>query len=70
VKIVVAPGIRSRLDQPSAVESRRSYKSRWLAPGAIVLLHEGAAHGGNVDTIRLLLRLGALGYRTTLPSPL
>lgn len=43
---------------------------RRLAPGAIVLLHEGAAHGGNVETIRLLLqRLGALGYRTTLPSP-
>jgi peptidoglycan/xylan/chitin deacetylase (PgdA/CDA1 family) len=41
---------------------------RGLAPGAIVLLHEGAAHGGNVDTIRLLLqRLDALGYRTTLP---
>lgn len=41
---------------------------RGLAPGAIVLLHEGAAHGGNVETIRLLLqRLDALGYRTTLP---
>ena len=44
---------------------------RGLAPGAIVLLHEGAAHGGNVDTIRLLLRrLDALGYRTILPQPL
>jgi peptidoglycan-N-acetylglucosamine deacetylase len=42
---------------------------RGLAPGAIVLLHEGAAHGGNVETIRLLLqRLDALGYRTTVPQ--
>jgi peptidoglycan-N-acetylglucosamine deacetylase len=41
---------------------------RGLAPGAIVLLHEGAAHGGNVDTIRCLLqRLDALGYRAVLP---
>ena len=41
---------------------------RGLSPGAIVLLHEGAAHGRNVETIRLLLqRLDALGYRTTLP---
>jgi peptidoglycan-N-acetylglucosamine deacetylase len=43
---------------------------RDLSPGAIVLLHEGAAHGGNLDTIRLLLhRLDALGYRAGLPSP-
>ncbi len=43
---------------------------RRLAPGAIVLLHEGAAHGRNVATIaRLLQRLDALGYRTTLPEP-
>lgn len=41
---------------------------RRLAPGAIVLLHEGAAHGGNAETIRRLLkRLDALGYRTLLP---
>ena len=39
-----------------------------LRPGAIVLLHEGAAHGGNLETIRLLLqRLDALGYRGVLP---
>jgi peptidoglycan-N-acetylglucosamine deacetylase len=44
---------------------------RQLAPGAIVLLHEGAAHGRNVETITLLLqRLDALGYRTTLPERL
>jgi peptidoglycan/xylan/chitin deacetylase (PgdA/CDA1 family) len=41
---------------------------RGLAPGAIVLLHEGAAHGGNVETMRLLLqRLDALGYRAVVP---
>lgn len=42
---------------------------RDLAPGAIVLLHEGAPHGGNVATLRLLLeRLQALGYRALLPT--
>jgi peptidoglycan-N-acetylglucosamine deacetylase len=42
---------------------------RDLAPGAIVLLHEGATHRRNVETIRLLLqRLDALGYRTMLPG--
>ncbi|MGN6151356.1 MAG: polysaccharide deacetylase family protein [Lysobacteraceae bacterium] len=41
---------------------------RDLAPGTIVLLHEGAAHGGNVATLRLMLqRLDALGYRAVLP---
>lgn len=44
---------------------------RGLAPGAIVLLHEGAGHGRNVATIALLLqRLDALGYRTVLPEEL
>lgn len=43
---------------------------RALAPGAIVLLHEGAAHGRNVETIaRLLQRLDALRYRCVLPDP-
>lgn len=42
---------------------------RDLAPGVIVLLHEGAAHGGNVETVALLLhRLDALGYRSVLPE--
>lgn len=42
---------------------------RGLSPGAIVLLHEGAAHGRNVEMVaRLLQRLDALGYRTTLPD--
>jgi hypothetical protein len=36
-----------------------------------VLLHEGAAHGRNVETISLLLkRLDVLGYRTILPEQL
>jgi peptidoglycan/xylan/chitin deacetylase (PgdA/CDA1 family) len=42
---------------------------RGLSPGAIVLLHEGASHGRNLDTIALLLqRLDARGYRTVLPE--
>lgn len=44
---------------------------RGLRPGAIVLLHEGAGHGRNVEAIGLLLqRLDALGYRTVLPEML
>lgn len=42
---------------------------RGLSPGAIVLLHEGAAHGHNVETLHLLLqRLDALGYRCVVPE--
>ncbi len=42
---------------------------RNLRPGAIVLLHEGARHGRNVETIAMLLRrLDALGYRSVLPE--
>ena len=44
---------------------------RELAPGAIVLLHEGARHGRNVEMIGLLLqRMQALGYSTVLPEDL
>ena len=44
---------------------------RNLSPGAIVLLHEGAAHGRNLETIALLLRrLDELGYATVLPEEL
>ena len=44
---------------------------RGLRPGAIVLLHEGAPHGRNVETLTLLLqRLDTLGYRTVLPESL
>ncbi|MDO5505368.1 MAG: polysaccharide deacetylase family protein [Pseudoxanthomonas suwonensis] len=51
-------------------DARRAVRriERDLAPGAIVLLHEGAAHGGNVETIALLLRrMAELGYTTVLP---
>lgn len=42
---------------------------RDLAPGAIVLLHEGARHGRNVEAVALLLRrLEELGYGTVLPE--
>lgn len=41
---------------------------RGLGPGAIVLLHEGAAHGRNVELLALLLqRLRERGYRAVLP---
>ena len=41
---------------------------RDLAPGAIVLLHEGAPHGRSVEMIGALLqRLDALGYRAVVP---
>ena len=40
-----------------------------LEPGAIVLLHEGAKHGRNVEALTLVLqRLDALGYRCVLPE--
>lgn len=42
---------------------------RGLSPGAIVLLHEGAAHGGNVETLRrFLAQMQAQGYRAVLPE--
>jgi peptidoglycan/xylan/chitin deacetylase (PgdA/CDA1 family) len=44
---------------------------RQLRPGAIVLMHEGAPHGRNLEGMALLLqRLEALGYRTLLPEEL
>lgn len=44
---------------------------RQLRPGGIVLLHEGAAHGRNVEILALLLqRIDALGYRCVLPEQL
>lgn len=43
--------------------------TRDLAPGAIVLLHEGAAHGHNVEILaRLLDQLRVEGYATVLPD--
>jgi peptidoglycan/xylan/chitin deacetylase (PgdA/CDA1 family) len=53
---------------PAAVVARIE---RGLRPGAIVLMHEGARHGRNVETLALLLqRLDALGYGTVLPESL
>jgi peptidoglycan/xylan/chitin deacetylase (PgdA/CDA1 family) len=44
---------------------------RDLAPGAVVLLHEGARHGRSVEMIALLLqRMRALDYGTVLPEDL
>jgi len=42
---------------------------RGLAPGAIVLMHEGAPHGRNLEGMAMLLqRLDQLGYRTMFPE--
>jgi peptidoglycan/xylan/chitin deacetylase (PgdA/CDA1 family) len=61
-----ARGFDAVAAEPQAVVARIE---RDLAPGAIVLLHEGAKHGRNVEAIALLLqRLDALGYRTVLPE--
>ena len=61
-----ARGFDGVVSQPHAVVSRIE---RNLAPGAIVLLHEGAKHGRNVETLALLLqRLDALGYGTVMPE--
>ena len=63
-----ARGFDAVRTEPETVVARIE---RDLAPGAIVLLHEGARHGRNVEMIALLLqRLQALGYRTLLPEDL
>ena len=63
-----ARGFDAVAADPASVVARIE---RGLRPGAIVLLHEGAAHGRNVETIALLLdRLEALGYRSVLPESL
>lgn len=49
-----ARGFDAVADDPQAVVARIE---RDLAPGAIVLLHEGARHGRNVETLGLLLRM-------------
>ena len=62
-----ARGFDGVVSDPARVVARIE---RSLTPGAIVLLHEGSAHRGNAETIRLLLqRLDALGYRAVVPSP-
>lgn len=56
-------GVRA---DPDAVVARIEAQ---LAPGAIVLVHEGAPHGRNVETLKkLLMRLDALGYRCVVPE--
>jgi peptidoglycan/xylan/chitin deacetylase (PgdA/CDA1 family) len=63
-----ARGYDAVLRDPASVVARIE---RDLAPGAIVLLHEGAAHGRNVETLAtLLVRLKALGFGTVLPEEL
>ncbi|KRA45354.1 acetyl xylan esterase [Pseudoxanthomonas sp. Root630] len=53
--------------EPSKVLARIT---RDIAPGAIVLLHEGATHGHNVAILaQLLAWLEAQGYRTVVPEP-
>ncbi|WP_299343920.1 polysaccharide deacetylase family protein [uncultured Pseudoxanthomonas sp.] len=57
-------GVNCRPDQVLARITRD------IHPGAIVLLHEGAAHGHNVAILaQLLAWLDAQGYRTVLPEP-
>ncbi|MBA3928117.1 MAG: polysaccharide deacetylase family protein [Xanthomonas sp.] len=52
--------------QPGQVLARIT---RDIDPGAIVLLHEGAAHGHNVAILaQLLAWLDAQGYRTVVPE--
>ena len=61
-----ARGFDALAADPQAVVARIE---RGLAPGAIVLLHEGAKHGRNVETIRVVLeRLAARGYRAVVPE--
>jgi peptidoglycan/xylan/chitin deacetylase (PgdA/CDA1 family) len=53
---------------PSAVVARID---RALAPGAIILMHEGAGHGRNVEALALLLgKLRDRGYTCVLPEDL
>lgn len=60
-----ARGFDAVAADPAAVVARIE---RGLGPGAIVLMHEGARHGRNVETMaRLLERLQVLGYRCVLP---
>ena len=61
-----ARGFDAVASDPAATVARIE---RGLQPGAIVLLHEGARHGRNVETLaRLLQRLDAQGYRCVLPD--
>jgi len=62
-----ARGFDGAVSDPQRVLRR---VQRQLSPGAIVLAHEGAAHGRNLETLALLLqRFDELGYRCVLPAP-
>jgi peptidoglycan/xylan/chitin deacetylase (PgdA/CDA1 family) len=61
-----ARGFDAVIADPETVLARIKSK---LAPGAIVLLHEGSAHGVNVEIIRRVLELlGAQGFRCVSPD--
>ena len=61
-----ARGFDALSADPQAVVARIDRK---LAPGAIVLMHEGAGHGRNVEAIALLLqRMRERGMRCVLPE--
>ncbi len=63
-----ARGFDGIVGDPSRVVAR---VERQLRPGAIVLMHEGAPHGRNIEGMAMLLRrLDALGYRCVLPEAL
>ncbi len=55
------------VESDPAIVSRRILRT--LAPGAIVLLHEGSPHGRNLEIVaRVLDDIAARGYRTVLPD--
>lgn len=62
-----ARGFDGAVSDPQRVVGR---VERLLKPGVIVLAHEGASHGRNVETLALMLRrFDELGYRCVLPVP-
>jgi len=61
-----ARGFDSVVADPEAVWQRLQ---KGLCPGAVLLLHEGAAHGQSVAILaRVLQQLDAQGYRCVLPA--
>jgi peptidoglycan-N-acetylglucosamine deacetylase len=61
-----ARGYDALASNPQRVAARIE---RGLSPGAIILLHEGAKHGRNVEAMRVVLELlRARGYRTIVPE--
>ena len=62
----IARGFDGVDGRPDRVLAR---STRDIAPGAVVLLHEGAGNGQNVAILEQLLTwLDAEGYRTVLPD--